>query len=217
MDYKYLTQLVQQGEGHKIEFKKKAADPIKIMKEVVAFSNRDGGYLIIGVTDSGRIDGFIDIEGEKYVLQKAIRESLSKTIEYVIHEVPISSTHQVLVFEIIPNEDKPVFLWYNIKKKTGRAYIRVADKSIQMSRLVRRYLKLQSRNVDHVMQYGDHERLALKMLDNSKFITLKQFMVQASLEEDEAMNILINMCLTNVIIVMPMDPEDRFILNATHI
>ncbi|KXX70059.1 helix-turn-helix domain-containing protein [Flammeovirga sp. SJP92] len=216
MDYKFLKQLVKQGEGQTIEFKKKAADPIKIMKEVVAFANREGGYLIVGVTDNGRIDGFIDIEGEKFVLEKAIHEHISEKIDYVIHEVSISSTHQVLVFEIQPNEKKPVFLWYNLKRRTGRAYIRVVDKSIQMSRLIRRLLKEKSKNQVNTLEYGENERLVLQMLDQTKHITLSDFIRASKLEENQAMSVLINMCLTNVIVPMPMDPEDRFIMNIVN-
>ncbi|MBD0405253.1 helix-turn-helix domain-containing protein [Flammeovirga sp. EKP202] len=216
MDYKFLKQLVKQGEGQTIEFKKKAADPIKIMKEVVAFANREGGYLIVGVTDNGRIDGFIDIEGEKFVLEKAIREHVSVDIDYIIHEVSISSTHQVLVFEIPPSDKKPVFLWYNLKRKTGRAYIRVVDKSIQMSRLIRRLLKEKSKNQINTLEYGANERLVLQMLDKTKQITLNQFIKVSKLEENQAMDVLINMCLTNVIVPMPMDPEDRFVMNVVN-
>lgn len=215
MDYKFLKQLVKQGEGQNIEFKKKAADPIKIMKEVVAFMNREGGFLIIGVTDDGRIDGFTDIEGEKFVLEKAIKECISKKVDYLVHSISISNTHQVLVFEIFPIEDKPAFLWYNLKRKSGRAYIRVADKSIQMSRFYRRYLKAKAKNITHTLSIGEKERLVLQILDSKKFITLNDFVRKSSLEENEAMEILINMSLTNVIIPMPMDIEDRFIMNIT--
>ena len=48
MTLRELERLVKRGETQYVEFKHKAADPQKIMKEVVAFSNHAGGRLIIG-------------------------------------------------------------------------------------------------------------------------------------------------------------------------
>ncbi|AZQ62978.1 ATP-binding protein [Flammeovirga pectinis] len=213
LDLNFLKQLVQEGEGLKIEFKKKAADPVKIMKEVVAFANNYGGYLIVGVADDGRIDGFTDIEGEKYVLEEAIKTRISKKIDYQIHIVQVSHIRQVVVFEIDPYHNKPVFLLYNLKRKVGKAYIRVADKSVQMSKLIRRILKGRSKDIDYVFQYGELERMVLKLLDENDFITLNQLMKHGDLSEEEASDVLVNLCLSNILKEVPQDLEDRFKIN----
>jgi predicted HTH transcriptional regulator len=43
MDLKELKTLVKRGEGANLEFKLKASHPEKIVREVVAFANTDGG------------------------------------------------------------------------------------------------------------------------------------------------------------------------------
>ena len=54
-------QLIRQGEGDLVEFKRKAKYPERIIKEVVAFANSSGGHLFIGVDDDGTIVGLKDV------------------------------------------------------------------------------------------------------------------------------------------------------------
>ncbi|MCK5704374.1 MAG: ATP-binding protein, partial [Cyclobacteriaceae bacterium] len=68
-----LEYLVRNGEGQLLEFKLKASFPEKIVKEMVAFANSNGGQLLIGVDDDGRISGLKFAEEDKFVIEKAIQ------------------------------------------------------------------------------------------------------------------------------------------------
>ena len=58
MDQKELLELISQGEGHTIEFKKSTMDITKdVYESICAFSNRDGGHIFLGVKDNGEILG----------------------------------------------------------------------------------------------------------------------------------------------------------------
>ena len=52
-----LRRLVSQGEGQHLEFKRKASFPEKIVRELIAFANTEGGTLLIGVDDDKSIPG----------------------------------------------------------------------------------------------------------------------------------------------------------------
>ena len=45
---RHLRNLVAKGEGHMLEFKRKAAFPEKIIREMIAFANTSGGVLVGG-------------------------------------------------------------------------------------------------------------------------------------------------------------------------
>ena len=53
MELKELKTLVAKGEGQYIEFKKNANEPDQVAEEVVGFANSKGGYLFVGVSNSG--------------------------------------------------------------------------------------------------------------------------------------------------------------------
>lgn len=55
MDLEELFTLIRDGESEKVEFKQKATKMIH--KEITAFANALGGYIIIGVNDDGKIVG----------------------------------------------------------------------------------------------------------------------------------------------------------------
>ncbi len=52
--------LISQGENSSVEFKSANAHPDSLAKEMVAFANTQGGALLIGVEDDGRISGLTD-------------------------------------------------------------------------------------------------------------------------------------------------------------
>ena len=53
-----LMELIRQGEGLHVEFKKSVKDVTKdVYDTVCSFSNRDGGHIFLGVSDDGTIIG----------------------------------------------------------------------------------------------------------------------------------------------------------------
>ena len=52
-----LRQLILQGENSGVEFKRDDLRPEQLAREVVALANFQGGRVLIGVEDDGRISG----------------------------------------------------------------------------------------------------------------------------------------------------------------
>lgn len=59
MDVRDLEKLVAQGEGMSLEFKRCGGDKIErdVFETVCSFANRQGGAILLGVTDDGDIPG----------------------------------------------------------------------------------------------------------------------------------------------------------------
>ena len=66
----YIKNLILSGENQQLDFKFEISDSRKIAKTLVAFSNTDGGKLLIGVKDNGRIAG-IRTDEEFFMVQAA--------------------------------------------------------------------------------------------------------------------------------------------------
>ena len=66
MDAKELLKIIETGEGHSIEFKKSTKEITKdVYDTVCSFSNRDGGHILLGVSDDGDILGVEESAVEK--------------------------------------------------------------------------------------------------------------------------------------------------------
>lgn len=211
MSVEELQMLVKRGEGLRTEFKHKAADPQKIMREVVAFSNCVGGRLIIGVDDDGTIRGLKDVEEEEFALLDAIERFCKPLPNFKLQRIPLNRKRSVLVLDIKEGETKPMFVIYNVKRKTGRAYFRVADKSVQVSRELRHILKKQ-----HLEQqpfaYGATEQELMAYLRDNPTITLPDFMALSNISEEDASDILVQLTIARVLQIHPSDKLDQYAL-----
>ena len=75
----YIFDLIAQGEHQQQDFKFEISDARKIAKTLSAFSNTDGGRLLVGVKDNGRIAG-VRSEEEIYMIDAA--GSYEKSVIY---------------------------------------------------------------------------------------------------------------------------------------
>ena len=209
---RYIKNLVKQGENDHLEFKRKAAHPEKIMREVVAFANSTGGKLLVGVDDNGEIPGVKFPEEEEYILNKSIAELCSPKLEYTLEIIRLSEFEEraVLLYEIPEGDRKPYYAREKPKDKYGKAYIRLADKSIQASREMLGILKSKKRNEETGFEYGKQEQILLKYLEEHDKITVSEYGKLAKLSYRNASRKLILLTANNVLRIDPNEKEDYF-------
>lgn len=212
MDFRDIKRLAAQGENETIEFKRKAAHPDKIVKELVAFANTKGGYLLIGVNDDGSIPGLKFPEDEAYALDQAILKYCKPRLKLDQHIVPISENRGVVVYNIPSSRKKPHYVIQDMETKWGQAFVRVKDRSIQASREVREILKRSNRSKGVQFTYGNKERLLINYLHEHGHITLDQFKKLAGLKNYTASKTLILLVLANVLEIQPNEKSDIYTL-----
>ena len=125
----YIHTLIAQGEHIEQDFKYEISDARKIARTLSAFANTQGGRLLIGVKDNGRIAG-VRSEEEMYMIEAAAQL-------YCVPEVSLNMAtyrvegHTVLVVEINKAQHRPVM----VRDENNRlwAYVRVADENILAS------------------------------------------------------------------------------------
>ncbi|GHT01899.1 ATPase AAA [Bacteroidia bacterium] len=104
-----LKQIISQGETTSIQFKSRIDNSYKVGIEMVAFSNTQGGMLIIGVNDkTGTISGlsFEEIQQTNALLANAASENVKPAI--VISTEAVDIDGQCIVIAIIAEgKDKP--------------------------------------------------------------------------------------------------------------
>ncbi len=118
-----LSDMIQQGEGETLEFKKEfPKDANKLRKTIAAFTTTQGGNILLGVDDRGDIVGFpgIDTPQGKDNLQKRIRGLLGQIQPTVEIRIDFFSDKKGLDAAVItvPRGPQPI---YTID---GKVYIR---------------------------------------------------------------------------------------------
>ena len=95
-----LQLLIKEGEGLTVEFKEKYSP--KIVQDIVAFSNTKGGYILLGVDDSG------NYKGETLTNKmKAEIIDLAHNCEPSIDIKSIKQIGKVVVIEVTEGDEKP--------------------------------------------------------------------------------------------------------------
>jgi ATP-dependent DNA helicase RecG len=100
LDSEKLKLLIAEGEGLTVEFKERYT--AKIDRDIVAFANTKGGYILLGVADDGRITG--------QKLNNKIKSeihSLARNCEPLVNISRILQIANVAVVEVLSGEEKP--------------------------------------------------------------------------------------------------------------
>lgn len=202
-----LKKLVLQGEGFQLEFKRKAAYPDKIVKEMIAFANAKGGIVLIGIGDDKTIPGLKHPEDDAHVIKLALNNCKPAL---PVHEtyIPINANRVVLQYVVHESTKKPHY--YLTADKLKETFVRVDDKCIKASRELREISKRTNPKKGVRFHYGDHERLLMRYLDEHATITLKQFIEISGLKKFNASNKLVLLVLANVLRITPDEKGDRF-------
>lgn len=209
MTLQEVKNLAAKGEGLKIEFKKKAAFPEKIVREVIALANTQGGDLLIGVDDDGTVSGQRFIEEEIFVMEKAIRELIYPALEVEVFTIKLNEKKGVAVFRIPLSPNRPHYVKEEEKRQ---AFIRVADRSVKASREVWEVLKKSRTPKDTVFRYGLKEEILMKALGEKSQITLVEFARIARIPKFLASKTLVKLVVANVLTLHPQESEDFFTL-----
>lgn len=211
LDLRNLRNLVRHGEGLRLEFKMKVKFPEKIIKELVAFANTEGGHLFIGVSDAGVIEGVKFAEEEQFLLERAISSYCFPAFTYRAYRIRLDNGREVLVYQVYESVDKPHFVRLDTDPHPI-CYVRVKDRTIQASKEMKQILRRQ--NDDGIsFAYGDTERFLLEYVRKNGQITLADLAQQAQIPMWLASRKLVLLVLTRVLKIEPGESFDTYHLN----
>ncbi len=116
MDIKELT---HRGESQSLEFKESLKLKDEIGEAVSAFSNSDGGTIIVGASDNGGVPG-VDIG--KNTLEELANYIKRNTDPHIFPSVKIQEVgrESVVVVEVKGSAEKPVFFKNHAYKRVGK-------------------------------------------------------------------------------------------------
>jgi len=206
---RYLYKLIEQGEHEQQDFKFCINDSKKIAKSLVAFANTNGGRLLIGVKDNGKIAG-ISSDEEFYMVESAAKIFSQPAIDFTTRQWQVEGK-TVLEIGIEKGSKKPYFA----KDENGKwlAYIRIKDENFLAHRIQIEAWKKESSPNGVCFSYSDDERLLIEYLQNNNSISFSKYMRLAQLSRKEAGDILSNFVVIDVLNIETTHEGTTFVLN----
>lgn len=215
-----LRRLAAMGEGRHLEFKNRVPRPERIAREIIALANTDGGKVLVGVDDDGTILGVKDAHEEFFTLQAALADRILPPIDLGFEPVRVSRTREVLVVHVPASLDRPHVLRSEQRpdgtQPKQRAFVRVADQSVEASREAVAIMKAEARGDAVTFTFGDAERQLLDYLVRHETITVLTYARMHKLPPWKASKALVMLARAGILALHPREGgEDVFTAGDT--
>lgn len=181
-----LYRLIGQGEHQEQDFKYEISSISKIARSLSAFANTNGGRLLVGVKDNGKIAG-VRTDEEYYMIEAAASGYCIPAAEVSMEVVRIEGKC-VLVATIARAEKRPVYA----REEDGsrRAYVRIQDENIVATPVHLSVWRAESSGQGALMVFTERERYLLSVLADGGDVTLNRFCRLSGLERRKAVTLL---------------------------
>lgn len=206
----YLHKLIEEGEHQQQDFKYCINDSKKIAKSLVAFANTDGGRLLIGVKDNGKIAG-VRTDEEFYMVEAAAKIYSDPPISFLTKQWNVEGK-TVLEISIEQSKHKPHFA----RDDSGKwlAYLRIKDENVLAHKIQIEVWKKQNSTNGIYFTYSDDEKFLIEFLQKNNQITFSKFMRLAQIPRKKAEEILSNFLIMNVIGMRTTKEGTVFMMNS---
>ncbi len=186
---------IKEGEGLHQDFKYAITDSKKIAKSLSAFANTDGGSLLIGVKDNGRIAG-ANPDEEYYMIESAASLYCQPRVEFraVLWEV---DGKQVLEIEIPRGSHPP----YKAKDPSGKylAYVRVADENILADRVIVKSMENMQNGINTIISYSRKQEFVMQYIEENGAVSVDELQKYLQISKFDSENVLIELMSAGII------------------
>ena len=215
MNFYDVNELIEQGEGFHIEFKRRISSPEKIARTIISFANTKGGTILFGVDDDGSVVGVESEKSEIEMIETAGREYCDPRIEPGVDIVPFDG-RDVIVCHVAESVTKPHYFLGPQDRMNGentRVYIRVNDNTMMASREVVRILQNENPHAPPLqVMIGDNEKRLFRYLEQQQRVTVREFGRLVNVSDRRASRILVQLVRAGVIRIHTHEKEEFFTL-----
>ena len=204
----YIKKLIAEGEHHMLDFKFEVSDFRKIARTLVAFSNTDGGRLLIGVKDNGVIAG-VRSEEEYFMIEGAARMYCKPEVPFKIKEWEVAGKKVVEV--TISRGDKQPYMAMD-HEGNWIAYIRQGDQNLVASHIMLKVWERQKSGKATTIRFRRAESALLSYLEANSYITVPQFRRLAGLSVFLAERILVDFIMLGLLKMEHSETDVKFSL-----
>jgi len=201
---------IAEGEHQRQDFKFAINDSRKIAIALSAFANTDGGRLLIGVKDNGRIAG-IRSDEEIYMVEAAA-EMYCQPPPEVYYQPLEADDREVLLVDVLPSENKPI----KAIDAEGKpwAYVRSGDRNFLASPVhLALWRRTQGETLTQRSAFGARETEMLKLLGTEPMWKLNALVKASGLPRNAVLNRLGDFLYWKLIELVRIEDEYRIRLS----
>ncbi len=182
----YIQNRILEGEHQQLDFKFEISDSKKIARTLVAFANTEGGTLLIGVKDNGKLAG-VRSDEEFYMVQAAATLYSKPEIFFESRRWVVSK--KTILEIIVPKGEKcPYFAQAEPGK--WQAYVRIKDENIVASGIHLKVWKIKTSNRGILIGYSGKIKKLMDYFRKKETISVTRFSKLAFLSRHDAENII---------------------------
>jgi len=126
-----LREAIRNGEDSTMEFKRDGVANHDLAKELVAFLNLEGGTVLLGVEDDGKISGVERERAEEWVTELCRVKIEPRVIPVLVWLRNVADGRDVLAITVTRGPDKPYARVHNDRRTY---FVRVGSTSREASR-----------------------------------------------------------------------------------
>ncbi len=194
-DESTLQDLISEGEHQTQDFKYAVNDSKKIARSLSAFANTDGGRLLLGVKDNGRVVG-VKSDEEYYMIETASTMYCKPPVNFETF-VWEEDGKTVLEINVPKSGQKP----HKAPDKEGnyKVYVRVNDQNLLANSVLLKVWEQQKRKKGTLLKLNKAEEILLKYLRENGNINIKTFQDIAGINRWLAEKIIVNLMVIDVV------------------
>lgn len=213
MKRRAVLDLIEGGENINCEFKLKFSSAEKIAKEIIAFANTSGGFILFGIDDSKKIVGVESEKQETELILQSAREYCEPPVEVEIEYIELDGC-EIVIAGIPESQHKPHRLQDykpSLDTASAQVYIRVNDKSVLASKEMVRLMKNETAGKGLIKySIGELEKKVFEILEQQETITVKELCSKANLSERRASRTLIKMVRAGLLFIHTKENGDDY-------
>ena len=217
MNRRILLELIEEGENIQCEFKRHFTTPEKIAREMIAFANTKGGYIIFGVDDDREVVGVDSEKSESEMIKDAAENYCEPPLNYSIDFIEVYGK-EVVIVTIPESDNKPHRIQdYQNELDINKSVVlvRVNDKSMQASKEMVRILRANSADLAlKKYRIGQVEKMVFEYLAKYERISVKELSNLVNISERRASRTLVKMVRANLLLIHTKDNGEEFFTAA---
>ena len=203
-----LIKMIAEGEHQRQDFKYCINDSRKIARSMVAFSNADGGRLLLGIRDNGSVAG-VKSDEEYYMAEAAAKLYSKPPVNFQTKQWLIEGK-TVLEIAISKSAEDPHFAQNDEGK--WLVYIRKEDQNIVAPGILLKVWEQQKNPQGVFIRFSDEEKRLLTLLDSEQHLSLNQFTRKAKLPKWKGEKLLVKLIVVGIVGMDISESGTRFFL-----